>query len=155
VADRLADRHLPLALVLGFVAGALAVLVFHQLTILILRELGLSQGNVYSMRPSGPLGVPLIINYMFWSGLWGCVFALIADRFPRSWPVWLTGLVFGLLGPTLVAWFVVAPLKGQEIASDFNPSRMINSAIIHGMFGIGVAVFCNLLRRWSIGPRLS
>ena len=42
---------------------------------------------------------------MFWGGLWGVVFALIADQVPGR-AIWLKGLIFGLLGPLLVNWFV-------------------------------------------------
>ena len=143
-------RTSPVALVLiGFVAGALAVLTFHQLTILLLSVGGSTQGNVYSMRPIPPFGVPAVLNQAFWGGLWGCVFALLADRFPRSWPLWLAGLVFGAVGPTLVGWFVVAPLKGNPVAQGFDTTRMWRSPVINGMFGLGVGVFFDLLRRLS------
>jgi len=135
-------------LLLGFVAGALAVFTFHQMTIWLLGLLGGGQGNVYSMNPTGPFRVPQVLNSAFWGGLWGCVFALLADRFPRSWPLWLAGFVFGAIGPTLVGWFVVAPLRHQPIAQGFNPARMWRSPVINGMFGLGVAVFYDLLRRW-------
>jgi hypothetical protein len=139
---------LPVLLLLGFVAGALATLIFHQLTVWSLGIVGMSEGNAYSLGPVPPFGVPQVINYAFWGGLWGCVFAVLADRFPRNWPLWLAGLVFGLLGPTLVGWLIVAPIKGRPIANGFVPSRMINSPIIHAMFGLGTALFYDLLRRW-------
>jgi hypothetical protein len=140
-------------LVLGFAAGALAVFVFHQITIWVLGFAGMSEGNAYSFRPVPPFGVPQLFNQAFWGGLWGCVFALLADRFPRQWPLWLAGLMFGIIAPTLVSWFVVAPLKGRPIANGFVPARMINSPIINGLFGLGTAVFYDLLRRWFHGGR--
>jgi hypothetical protein len=140
----------PVALLLiGFVAGALAVLTFHQLTILLLSFGGSTQGNFYSLRPIGPFGVPQVLNQAFWGGLWGCVFALLADRFPRSWPLWLAGLVFGAVGPTVVGWFVVAPLRGNPVAQGFEPARMWRGPVINGMFGLGTGIFFNLLRRWT------
>jgi hypothetical protein len=113
----------------------------------------MSEGNVYSFRSTPPFGVPQVFNSAFWGGLWGCVFALLADRFPRQWPLWLAGLIFGIVGPTLVGWFVVAPLKGRPIANGFVLARMINSPIINGMFGLGTALFYDLLRRWFHGGR--
>lgn len=142
---------LPMVLLLGFVAGALAVFVFHQITIWLLTAAGAIQGNPYSLRPIAPLGVPQVLNSAFWGGLWGCVFALVADRFPRSWPLWLAGIVFGIIGPTLVNWFVVAPIKGQPMAQGFNPARMWPGVVINAMFGLGIAVFYELLRRWLPG----
>lgn len=135
-------------LLLGFVAGALATLTFHQVTIWLLTALGAIQGNPYSLQPIAPFGVPQVVNIAFWGGLWGCVFALVADRFPRSWPLWLAGLLFGAIAPTLVGWFIVAPLKGQPVASGFNPARMWAGPVINGMFGLGTAVFYDLLQRW-------
>jgi hypothetical protein len=144
-------RSLPVLLLLGFAAGALATLTFHQLTVWLLTAAGAIQGNPYSLRPVVPLGVPQFINIAFWGGLWGCVFALIAERFPRSWPLWLAGFVFGAIAPTLVGWFVVAPLRGQPVAQGFNPARMWAGPVINGMFGLGTAVFYDLLRRLMPG----
>ena len=135
-------------LLIGFVAGALAVFTFHQLTILLL-SLGSGQGNFYSLRPIPPFGVPQVLNQAFWGGLWGCVFALLADRFPRSWPLWLAGLVFGAVGPTLVGWFVIAPLRGNPVAQGFEPARMWRGPVINGMFGLGTGICFDLLRRWA------
>ena len=146
-------RSLPMLLLLGFVAGALAVFTFHQFTIWLLGMLGGGQGNVYSMSPVGPMRVPQILNQAFWGGLWGCVFALLADRFPRAWPLWLAGLVFGAILPTLVGWFVVAPLKNQPMAQGFNPARMWRGPVINGMWGLGTAIFFDLLRRAGLGRR--
>ena len=146
----------PATLVLiGFVAGALATLTFHQIFIWVLSSAGLIQGNPYSLRPIRPFGVPQVLNLAFWGGLWGCVFALVADRFPRNWPLWLAGLVFGAIGPTLVGWFVVAPLRGDPIAQGFDPARMWRGPVINGMFGLGLGVLFDLLRGWSGRSRLT
>jgi hypothetical protein len=144
----LGQRSPAVLVLIGFVAGALAVLTFHQATVWLLSFVG-GQGNIYSLRPVGPLRVPQILDLAFWGGLWGCVFALLADRFPRSWPLWLTGFAFGAIVPTLVGWFVVAPLKHEPVAQGFVPSRMWRGPIINGMFGVGTALFFDLLRRWS------
>jgi hypothetical protein len=147
----LGRRSLPIVLALGFVAGALAVLTFHQITIWLLTAAGAISGNPYSVRPVGPLGVPQFLNAAFWGGLWGCAFALLADRFPRAWPLWLAGFVFGAIGPTLVGWFVVAPLRGNPVAQGFNPARMWASPVINGMWGLGAGVFYDLLRHRFLG----
>jgi hypothetical protein len=143
------DRSsLGLLLVIGFAAGAFATLTVHQATVWLLTAFGAIQGNPYSWRSVAPFGVPQFLNLAFWGGLWGCVFALIADRFPRSWPLWLAGFVFGAIGPTLVGWFVVAPLRGQPIAQGFNPARIWAGPVINGMFGLGTALFYAALPRW-------
>ncbi len=149
----IARRSLPLVLAVGFIAGALAVLTFHQITIWLLALAGGGQGNVYSVSPVAPFGVPQILNQAFWGGLWGCVFALLADRFPRSWPLWLAGLVFGAIGPTLVGWFVVAPLKGQPIAAGWNVARLWIAPVVNGVWGLGTALVYELLQRLGSGRR--
>lgn len=134
-------------LAFGFLAGVLAILVFHQGMIFILSQAGMIQGSAYATRPIPPWGVPAILNQMFWGGLWGLVYALVADRWPARGTPLLAGLLFGLLGPQLVAWFVVSPIKGQPIAAGFDPMRMLTGALIQGAFGIGVALFYELLSR--------
>ena len=89
---------------------------------------------------------------MFWGGLWGLLFAAIADTLP-PWPLLLLGFSFGVLGPVLASWFVVAPLKGNPIAAGWVPLRMLASILINGCWGIGLALLYAGLRRWTSGPR--
>ncbi|HEX2215430.1 MAG TPA: hypothetical protein VHG27_01850, partial [Xanthobacteraceae bacterium] len=93
------------------------------------------------------------LNGMFWGGLWGVVFALIVDRVPRTIPTWIFGLIFGAIGPVLVLWFVVFPLRGQPVAAGFMPVRMLVHIILHALFGLGVALFFTWLRAWMSGTR--
>jgi hypothetical protein len=153
IASGASRRSLAALLLIGFVAGALATLTFHQGIIWLLSALGAIQANAYSWRPVAPFGVPQVINLAFWGGLWGCVFALIADRFPRSWPLWLAGFLFGAIAPTLVGWFVIAPLRGQPMAQGFVPARMWAGPVINGVYGLGTAVFFAILRRWALARR--
>lgn len=141
------SRSIAALVALGFIAGFLSTLVFHQITIGILSALGVIPTGPYSMRGVPPFGVPQVLNLAFWGGLWGCVWALVADRMPRNLPVWLAGLLFGAIAPTLVAWFVVAPLKGQPIAQGFNLSRMWIGPLVNGLWGLGTALIYELLRR--------
>lgn len=59
-------------------------------------------------------------------------------------PTWLLGLGLGLLA-AVVGWFVVAPVKGQPMASGFVPMRMLIFVLINGTWGIGVGVVFSLL----------
>jgi hypothetical protein len=56
-------------LLLGFIAAALAVVTAHQLITLILTQIGLIKGSPWSFAAVPPLGLPQIINGMFWGGL--------------------------------------------------------------------------------------
>ena len=139
-------------LALGFIAGALAVPTFHHLMIYLLTAAGMIQGNLYSMRPVPPFGVPTIFNQMFWGGLWGVVLALIATRAVPAWPLWLVGLLLGAIALPIVGWFVVAPIKRLPIAAGWNPTRMLASVIINAGWGFGAGLILMGLRH-LIGTR--
>jgi hypothetical protein len=127
------------ALAAGFIAAALSVLVFHQGAILVLWLIGLTPNFPWSFR-GNQIGVPLIINSMFWGGLWGLVYAYFKDKWPS--PALLGGVVFGILCSTIIGgWIVVALLKGNPMFAGFAPLRMLISALIGGMFGLGTAFF--------------
>ena len=135
-----------MVILLGFVAGFVATLTVHQLAIALLHAAGAVPNPPYSMRAIPPLGVPAVLNLAFWGGLWGIIWALVADRLPRRWPLWLAGLVFGALAPTLVGWFVVAPIKGQPVANGFNIARMWIGPLVNGVWGLGTALIYEFLR---------
>jgi hypothetical protein len=129
----------------GFIAGFVATLLFHQPALAAIAALASFKIGVYSLQATKPLGIPLIISLSFWGGVWGIIFAAVQDKFPKGAGYWLAALVFGALGPTLVAWFVVAPLKGLPPAGGFQVPRMITGLLINGAWGIGTALFYQLL----------
>jgi len=131
---------------LGFIAGALAVLIFHQIMILLLGFAGLARGAPWNFSAYGPFGVPRLINQMFWGGVWGIIYALIADRLPKQWPLWLVGFVFGVVGPVLFGWTVMALIRGSALFAGFVPVRMLAGILINGAFGIGLALIFSWLR---------
>jgi hypothetical protein len=127
-------------LLLGFFAGFIAVLLFHQPVLALLNQLGIAKGNVYSLRSTVPLGVPQVISLAFWGGVWGIVFAAIEHRFPRSAMYWVCAFLFGAIFPTLVAWFIVAPMKGLPLAGGWEFNRMLTGFLINGAWGCGTAL---------------
>ena len=133
-------RHSVLSL---FVAGAIAVLVFHQGAWTILHFLGLA-GPPFPFAATKPLGIPVVWSLVFWGGVWGIIFGLVEKHFPGGAMYWVVALVFGAIFPTLVAWFVAAPLKGQPMAAGWEPTRMMFGLIVNGAWGLGTA----LLLRW-------
>ena len=72
--------------VLGFCAGFLAVLIFHQGVILLMYGGGLVPNPPFPMRPVPPFGVPQVISLAFWGGVWGILIGAIASarRFPTA-----------------------------------------------------------------------
>jgi hypothetical protein len=125
---------------LGFAAGFLGVLTFHQAMLGVLHWLGLVARAPWAMEPTRPLGVPLVVSASFWGGLWGVVFALTVRRPAGLGRYLLAGVLFGAVLPTLVAWFVVAPLKGAPAAAGWDPSMMMVGPLVNGAWGLGTAL---------------
>jgi len=137
----------PLAtwLLLGFVAGFVSVLTFHQGAIGIAHLIGLAPNPPYNMRAVAPLGVPQFVSLAFWGGVWLTVFALAATRLPASMRsgtgFLIAGLVFGAVVISVFNWFVLAPLRGQPLGNGFIPANMMRGMIYNGLFGLGGAVW--------------
>lgn len=136
-------------LVIGFVAGFIAVLLFHQPALALLTELGVAKATTYAFNPTRPFGVPQVISIAFWGGVWGVAYAAVEHRFPRGAAYWLCAFLFGAILPTLVAWFVVAPLKDLPVAGGWQASRMLTGFLINGAWGVGTAVLLSLGLRVS------
>ncbi len=124
----------------GFAAGFLAVMVFHQGMLTLLDALGIAAFKPFPMQPTWPLGVPQVWSLAFWGGIWGVAFVAAEPWFPVGGLYWVLALLFGALGPTLVAWFVVFPLKGLPVAAGWHAARMVTGLLINGAWGIGVAL---------------
>src|SRR5205085_11948356 len=101
----------PRKLFYGFVAGFIALLLFHQSVLAALDQIGFTQARVYSVRATAPFGVPEVVSWAFWGGVWGILFAAFENYFPRGALYWIYAFGLSATVPTLVAWFVVAPLK--------------------------------------------
>ncbi len=131
----------------GFIAGALAVLIFHQGMYFIMAQFGVPlRGAPWRMTPMAPLGVPVLLNAMFWGGLWGMVFAAICDHLPGR-QAWLKGLIFGILFPMLLgSWLIVSLIKGRPVfagafVNGFNPMALRAGFLLNGVaFGIGLGL---------------
>jgi hypothetical protein len=133
------------SLLYGFVAAAIAVLVVHQGIVFVLNQAGIWPAKPWSMAPIGPLGVPTIVNSVFWGGLWGVVYAAF-NRFLPVGPVWQKGILFGLL-MALVSNFLILPLiKGQPVFMGGDTRKI---AIVLGIlsgFGLATAYLYHGLR---------
>jgi hypothetical protein len=134
-------------LALGFAAGVLAVLVFHQGMLAFLYAIGFASGPPYQVQPIPPFGVPRFWSLAFWGGLWGIVFVLVEPYFPRGARYWIAALLFGALGPTLVGWFIVAPIKGTPVAGGWKLDAMTRGLILNGTWGLGTAAVLWLFAR--------
>lgn len=137
---------------IGFCAGAIAVLIFHQGMLMVLHATGVSSRGAFPMNPTEPFGVPQVISLAFWGGVWGIIFVHVVPRIRvRGAGYWLAALAFGAILPTLVAWFIVAPLKRQPIGGGWQPLGMLTGLLVNGAWGLGTALLISLAhrgRRW-------
>jgi hypothetical protein len=139
-------------IIFGFIAGFIAVLVFHQGTVFVLHNLGNHLpwsvnlfGRVappFNLTPVPPFGVPTVLSQAFWGGVWGIVLAALLQR--TTLPAPLTGFIFGALALTLVAFTLVATLKGQPLFAGGNKQVWLRAGLYNGVWGLGAAL---LMRR--------
>jgi hypothetical protein len=57
---------------------------------------------------------------------------------------WLWGAIWGALLPSLVALFVVMPLKGMPMAGGFDPKLIAGALLLNGAWGLGVVALMRL-----------
>ncbi|MEW6334172.1 MAG: hypothetical protein AB1558_07870 [Thermodesulfobacteriota bacterium] len=132
----------------AFLGGFASTFIFHQGLLAILYAAGLVPRVPFSLAPTAPFGIPQVISLAFWGGLWGILLWPLI-RHMKHPAYGLTALAFGALLPSLVAWFVVAPLKGLPVAGGWKPANLMTGLLLNGAWGLGVA----LLMRMSTGGR--
>jgi hypothetical protein len=132
--------------IIGFVAGAIGVLVFHQGVILIMYLLGVLPSGPYSMKATAPFNVPQVLSSAFWGGLWGIVLVWLMTTVRAADRLWVA-LLFGGVLPTLVGILVVTPLKGGDPASRLQFAMLLRGFIINGAWGLGAALTYRLAQR--------
>ena len=132
--------------VVGFVAGALSVLIFHQLGFWIANELGFARAPLYNLRPVPPWGVPTIVSMAFWGGLWGIGAACLIPRLPGLLNGVLGWVLFGAIIVTLVNWFIVFPIKGAPLGGGFRMPGLVVVPLVYALWGFGMWLIARLLR---------
>src|SRR5262245_2843953 len=125
---------------LAFLAGFVATLVFHQGALWLLHYAGMTTRTPYVMKPVPPFGVPSVISLAFWGGVWGIV--MIA-AIGRAKGFYFLATVFGAVLPTLVAAFLIAPLRHIQLTG--SPVKLLAiGLIINAAWGLGTAVLYRL-----------
>lgn len=132
---------------IGFVAGALGVLLFYQIVVLIFYAAGLIPFAPYSLAPTEPLGVPQFLSDTFWGGVWGILLVLLMSAVPKVDRLWLA-VLFGAILLPLVYVLVVLPLKGAPAGPVLTAPVIIFALIVNGAWGLGTFLFWRLGRRW-------
>ena len=134
--------------IFAFVAGFCSVLIFHQSMLSLLHAAGVTPASPFPYAPTKPFGTPQIWSLAFWGGVWGFVFALASRGFPEGVKYWLLTVIFGAVGPTLIAWFVVFPLKGLPLGGGWKPSGVATGFMVNAAWGVGTALILRVLIAW-------
>lgn len=130
---------------LGFIAGSLSVLVFHQGTVWLLNQAGVLSAGPFRITPIPPFGVPQIVNQAFWGGLWGILIAFLLPRVRV--PDLMFAALFGMVALTFVNWVVLPAIRGTPYFAGGVPARMWPSLLIAAAFGWGVALILREMRQ--------
>ena len=128
---------------LGFTAGAIAVLTFHQGLAEVFHLLGLPTLGGYRTAPTWPFGVPVLVSLCFWGGMYGALFTVLAPQRPHA--LWRRSLALGLIAGS-IGLFVVAPLKGHGFAHHWAVWPMARTLLLNGFWGLGLGLILPLLR---------
>ena len=124
---------------LGFLAGAIGVLIFHQGFVGILHIAGVIPNPPYSLKPMAPFYVPQVLSQAFWGGIWGIAMISIMERIPRADRLWVAFLFGGIFLP-LVGALVVAPLKGGSPADFLEWHHLLFGFLVNAVWGLGTAL---------------
>lgn len=134
----------------AFVAGFVSTIVFHQGLLQILNSSGVIPMAAWNMKPVPPFGLPSVVSLALWAGLWGTVLWALVQRYAGV-SKWLWGFIWGALLPTLVALFIVLPLKGMPMAGGFNPALIVMALLLNGVWGLGVVALMKLYKQDRVG----
>jgi len=144
----IASPGYPTRILSGFIAGFLATLSFHQLSVWVLWTVGLAPFAPFSMAVTKPFGIPAVISLAAWGGIWGILFALIHRRFPAGGGYWAAAFLFGAVFPSLVVLLVVLPLKGRPLGGGWHPPLLLTAFLINGAWGVGAGLILRVLSGW-------
>lgn len=134
----------------AFIAGFVAVPVFHQSLLALLYAVSLSPLAPYQTSSTQPFGLPKFLSIALWGGVWGIIWATTVLRWSRAKYYWVVAIVFGAIAVNFVALFIFAPVKGQPIAGGWKPAVLITGLLINGAWGFGTA----LLFKWFTNKKI-
>ncbi len=135
---------MPVIYLRAFIAGFVSTLVIHQGVLWMLYASGLSPRAPWNMTPVPPLNIPAVISLAFWGGVWGILLWILIGA-SRDGAYWIKAIAIGALGPSLVAWFVVMPIKGLGPAGGWDPKILIGGLLLNGAWGLGVGLIMRLV----------
>jgi len=126
------------SVVIGFIAGAIAVVTVHELIDYALLQAGYFPRVPWSTTPAAVTQIPQIASDILWGGLWGAVFALILGNKPHG-SMTLRGALLGILGPALVGVFILVPLITGRFPMFFDGDQNMIGSVLLIAAGFGAA----------------
>ena len=148
------NKNLALLMLIAFIAGFLSVLIFHQPMLIVLKAISIAPEKVtpYAMAATVPFGIPRVFSLAFWGGIWGPILAIaVTWTKEKGLSYWLSGLIIGALGPSLVNWFVVLPLKGEPVGGGWAIPGVLTALFVNAAWGVGTVLLCRLFGRNFLG----
>ena len=130
----------------AFIAGFVSTLIFHQGILGLLHSADPKIPAPFDMAATAPFQVPAVISLAFWGGVWGIVLWEIIKNMQGA-KYWISAVIIGAVGPSVVFWFVVMPLKGMGVMGGWNPGIFVGALIVNFAWGIGVALIMRGLIR--------
>lgn len=82
----------------------------------------------------------------FWGGIWGAVLAATLARLGGA-RLLLGALAFGAVLPTLVAFILIAPFRGQPTLTGVVPLALLFAIVVNGAWGLGTGIGLALFGR--------
>jgi hypothetical protein len=132
-------------LIYGFIAGFLAVLIFHQGLWYLLNQMGIipPDRSAWSTDPVPPFSVPSLLSKAFWGGVWGLALTPVLTHLSGA-AYWAGWTFVGAMALTLVAFFVVPQIKAEAMPAPMLP-RFVVGLLVNGAWGFGTALFLRVL----------
>jgi hypothetical protein len=88
----------------------------------------------------------------FWGAAWGALAAIALGRMKGARLV-LGAVAFGAVLPTLAAFLLVAPLRGQPTVTGVVPLVLIGAVLVNAAWGLGTGIGLLLLGRPRARPK--
>lgn len=145
VEPREEPQSIPLRFIVGVFAGALGTMTFHQGVLALMHSEGLTDREPWSLAPTPPFGVPAFASLAFWGGVWGIALIFLLPRSPWRAAYWVRAFLLGAILPSVIGWFLVAPLKGEPMLAGGQLAGIVGPMLLNGAWGIGTALFIQVL----------
>jgi hypothetical protein len=144
------DHGIATRLLIAFIAGFLAVPLFHQSVLAVFAASGVVSATPYSTDPAAVTGLPQVLSRALLGGVYGIVLMLLLQRLVRARAgaaYWIGALAVGAILPSLVSWFVIAPIKGRPLAAGGDLHQLGVALVTNAVWGIGTAAIYSLATR--------